>query len=76
MMLLRALSPLSSGFVVSNGAVARRAGPLSQLRFRLVHPTPSQPHPALRWMLPLPAVVERRRAWTSRRWFPSWLTSR
>ena len=49
MMLLRALSPLSSGFVASNGAVARRAGPLSQLRFRLVHPTPSQPHPALRW---------------------------
>ena len=30
MMLLRALAPLSSGFVASNGAVARRAGPLWQ----------------------------------------------
>ena len=38
MMLLRALAPLSSGFVASNGAVARRAGLLSQLRFRLAVP--------------------------------------
>ena len=71
--LLRALAPLSSGFVASNGAVARRAGPLSQPRFRLVaHPTPAQSHPALRWNVAAVAVVERGRAWTSRRWFPSW----
>ena len=72
MMLLRALAPLSSGFVASNGAVARRAG--SQLRFRLAVPAlhPLNPHPALRCNVAAVAVVEHRQAWTSRRWFPSW----